>query len=221
MSLWLGFQATRVAGSFQVGRKDDRARVSQELRGHAGPGRRTAEDRGLGGRLRRLRRGRARVRLGRLQGPRRPRQDPDHAGRRPTGPGSQRSIQARPGHVQRPGDDVLRPLDLQVRDRRQAGGRGRYPRSRGRPGGLPVLGGPGKLEPRELRYRDIGLRRPGAGRAGQGLDRFADRQGTLSIGGPGSCGTQVVGRPPRLPAGRPERDGPFRDRGERSPGAIA
>ena len=56
-------------------------------------------------------------------------------------------IQARSGRVQGPGDDLLRPLDVQVRDRRQAGGRGRDHRPRGRSGGIPVLGGSGKLEP--------------------------------------------------------------------------
>ena len=85
----VGFQATRVSRIVPSRRQDDRARVSQGLRRRVGPGRRTVEGRGLGRRLRRLRRGRARVRLGRLQGARRPRQDADHAGQRPARPRSQ------------------------------------------------------------------------------------------------------------------------------------
>ena len=62
---------------------------------------------------------------------------------------------------------------------------------------------------------------PAAGRAGQGLDRLADGQSTLPGGGPGPRGAQVGRRPPRLPAGRAERKGPFRHRGQGSPGAVA
>ena len=43
--------------------------------------------------------------------------------------------------------DLLRPLDLQVRDRREGRGGGRHHRPRERTGRIPVLGGSGKLEP--------------------------------------------------------------------------
>ena len=78
-------------------------------------------------RLRRLRHQRAGARLERLCRPRRARQDRDHPGQR------SRLADARPrGPVQRPGDDLLRPLDLQVRGSGAAGRRRRLHRPRHR-----------------------------------------------------------------------------------------
>ncbi len=68
-------------------------------------------------RLRRLRRGRPRVRLGRLQGGGRQGQDGHHADQRPGRARPRRPLEARPFPVQGEGHDLLRPLDLQVRDR--------------------------------------------------------------------------------------------------------
>jgi hypothetical protein len=66
----------------------------------------------------------ARIRLGRLQGRGRARQNAADADQRPGHSRSEQPGRAGPGHVQRQGHDLLRPLDLQIRDRRQAG-RGR------------------------------------------------------------------------------------------------
>src|SRR6202162_5300877 len=65
----------------------------------------------------RLRRGRAGIWLGRLQRRRCSRQNDFDADQRSGCAGSERSIQARRQHVQRESDDLLRPLDLQIRDR--------------------------------------------------------------------------------------------------------
>ena len=62
-------------------------------------------------------------------------------------------VQARPGRLQGPGDDVLRALDVQVRDRLGERGGGRDPGPRDRPGRVSLRGRQGKLEPRELRHR--------------------------------------------------------------------
>ncbi len=62
----------------------------------------------------------ARVRLGRLQGRRREGQDDRRAGQRPAGARSRQGRRARRETVRRPGDDLLRPLDLQVRGGRAA-----------------------------------------------------------------------------------------------------
>ena len=94
--------------------------------------------------LRRLRRDRARVQLGRLQGRRRQGQDHRRARQRPAGARRRRSREARRQGLQRQGDDLLRPLDLQVRGGREAR-RGRRPdRARDRPGRLPVPGRAGQ-----------------------------------------------------------------------------
>ena len=53
--------------------------------------------------------------VGRLQGRGRQGQDDRHARQRSADPGSCRSVEAGCADVQRQGDDVLRPLDLQVR----------------------------------------------------------------------------------------------------------
>ena len=82
----VGFQATSVQGSFQTPAGPIPLEFPKNFVAAfatAGPAGQGPE---LGRRLRRLRRRRARVRLGRLQGHRRPRQDPDHAGQRPADP---------------------------------------------------------------------------------------------------------------------------------------
>ena len=86
----------------------------------------------------------ARVQLGRLQGRRPEGQDDGGPGERPADSGSRGPGAARPEDVRRPGDDVLRPLDVQVRDGPEDGRRGRAHRARDRAGRLPVRGGPGQ-----------------------------------------------------------------------------
>ncbi len=108
--------------------------------------RRRREHRELRPRLRRLRRRRARVQLGRLQGRRSQGQDDGRARQRSAGSGSRGSVEARCPNVQRHGDDVLRPVDLQVRGgRAQRRGR-RSHRARRKTGGLSLCRGAG--EPR-------------------------------------------------------------------------
>ncbi len=124
--------------------------------------------------------------------------------------------QARPFPVQGEGDDLLRPLDLQVRDRLRERGRGLPDRPRGRPGGLPLSGRRQELGPRELRPlparrqhrpgdgrrlararqgqtdlpgRRPGLRRPQEGRGPQGFQaRPAEREGRVLRPEPGPPG---------------------------------
>lgn len=68
----------------------------------------------------------ARIRLGRLQGRGRARQDPAHADQRSGRGRSARPCRARPGPVRGQGHDVLRRLDRQVRDCCQARRHGRH-----------------------------------------------------------------------------------------------
>ena len=77
--------------------------------------------------------------LGRLQGRRCQGQDDRRARQRSAGPRSVGPVEARRQDVQRQGDDLLRPLDLQVRGGRAEGRRRRPDRSRDRPGRLSVL----------------------------------------------------------------------------------
>ena len=79
------------------------------------------EPRQLGAGVRRLRRRRAGIQLGRLQRRRREGQDARHARQRPAGARSGEPVSARSQDLWRQGDDVLRPLDLQVRNRRASG----------------------------------------------------------------------------------------------------
>ena len=120
----------------------------------------------------------------------------------PPVPDPQRPIQARPGLVQGPGDDLLRALDLQVRDRREEGGRGRDPRPRGRPGGLPVRGGPGKLEPRELRHRPVGPAAPAPAVPVEGWIDSPTAKELFQAAGQRLRRRSSSRRPPRFPAGR-------------------
>ena len=116
-------------------RRDHRARADPRVRrlhraSRGGdPGRRRAG-------LRWLWRQGSRVRLGRLQGRRPQRQDPTYSGQRPPRPSRAR----RRRDLRRPGHDVLRPLDLQVPDRRRGTCRGRIRDPPDRTGGLPVGG---------------------------------------------------------------------------------
>ena len=101
-------------GSVSGRQPRDRAVVSQRFRGRLAPAGRRGECRKIGRRLRGLWSGRPGIRLGRLQGSGRSREDLDHAGQRPSRRRPQRPLQARPGFLQRPGHDLLRALDLQV-----------------------------------------------------------------------------------------------------------
>ena len=74
--------------------------------------------------LRGLRRAGARVSVGRLQGHGRQGQDDRRARQRPAGRRRGRRDEARREDLRRQGDDVLRPLDLQVREGRRARRRG-------------------------------------------------------------------------------------------------
>ena len=89
-------------------------------------------DRRRAARVRRLRRQGAGAQLGRFQGRRPPGQDPRHAGQRPR-------LRGRRRRFRRQGDDLLRPLDLQVRGRRAPGRRRRAGRST-RPSRPPTAG---------------------------------------------------------------------------------
>ena len=101
--------------------------------------RRRRQHRELRPRLRRLRRRRARVQLGRLQGRRSQGQDAGRARQRSAGAGCRRPVEARRPDVQRHRDDLLRPVDLQVRGS-GATRRGRRPhRPRDRAGRLSRL----------------------------------------------------------------------------------
>ena len=142
------------------------------------------EGRELRGGLRRLRRRRARVRLGRFQGGRRARQDGRHAGQRPGRPRPQGPECARPRHVPREGDDLLRALDVQVRDRLGEGGGRRDPRPRDGAGGLSLFGRRRQLGAGELRHRRTRRRRTGPGR-GRGVGEPGDRQEALRRRRPG------------------------------------
>ena len=106
--------------------------------------RRQRRDQGLRDRVRRLRRGSARVQLGRLQGSRRQGQDDHGARQRSRRARSVGAVEARCQDVQRAGDDLLRPLDLQVRGRGAERRGRRADRSRDRSGGLSLLGRPGQ-----------------------------------------------------------------------------
>ena len=92
----------------------------------------------------------------------------------PRGARRGRSGEARREDVQGQGHDLLRPLDLQVRDRSREGRRGRdhRPRDRARPV-IPTKSFSGKLGTRELRHRRRPTRTWGASPSSRGsrLDR--------------------------------------------------
>ena len=139
-------------GEDRIGRQDAGARVSRRLRGEFAPQPPRDQGRQLGRGVRGLRRRGARVRLGRLQGPRREGQDDSDARQRPAGDGCRRHGAARHDDVQGQGDDVLRPVDVQVRDRLDQGRRGRdhHPRDGARR--LSVRRGEGELQRRAVRH---------------------------------------------------------------------
>ena len=152
----------------------------------------------------RLRRDRARVQLGRLQGRRRQGQDHRRARERPAGARRRRSREARRQGLQRQGDDVLRPLDLQVRGGREARRRRHPDRARGRPRRLPVPGRAGQpareIRPRHARQEHgaVGDRRMGHAR---------DRQGDPEDGRPGLRRAEKAVPDPRFQAGAAQPQG--------------
>ena len=111
----IGYKAHPTA-SFTAGGKTISLKYPGRLHRELAPRAAGNEGRQLRRRVRRLRRRRAGIRLGRLQGRRREGEDDPHARQRSAGARRQRHG-ARHGGVQGPRDDVLRPLDVQVRDR--------------------------------------------------------------------------------------------------------
>ena len=162
-----------------------------------------ARDRGGQGRcvgagVRRLRRPGAGVRLGRLQGRRRGRQDAGDAGQRSAGARPGVAVGARREDVRRPGHDLLRPLDLQVRDRREAQGRRRADRPRDRPRRLSVRGRAGQ-DRRAVHLRHA--RQEHGPRGHRRLDHAGHRP-RRSSRAPGRTSTGSRRRPRRGPSGR-------------------
>ena len=154
--------------------------------------------------VRRLRRPGAGVPVGRLQGRGPPRQDDGRARRRPAGARPREAGRARPEDVRRQGDDLLRPLDLQVRDGREARGRGRPHRPRDGARGVSLRDRPGQ-DHGAVRPAD-GRRQPGP-RRGRGLDHARPGEGPLPDGRAGLRGARGEGRHARVPAGPARGDG--------------
>ena len=158
------------------------ARVAERLAaGHAQmegrPGRGNEAGRGnscpdrFRSRLRRLRRRRARARLGRLQRAGRQGQDARDAGQRSPGARPLESDGARPENVRRPRHDLLRALDVQVRDCVREGSRRRFHHPRDGPRGLSVRGGPRELDRRTVRPRSPGQEHEPRAHSGMGQPR--------------------------------------------------
>ena len=101
--------------------------------------------------VRRLRCRRTRIQLGRLQGSRRQGQDDRRAGQRSAGSRRLGSLEARSKDVQRQRDDLLRPLDLQVRGGGSPRRSGDFHRPRDWPGRVSVFGRAG-VPRRALRF---------------------------------------------------------------------
>ena len=152
----------------------------------------------------RLRRDRARVQLGRLQGRRRQGQDHRRARERPAGARRRRSREARRQGLQRQGDDVLRPLDLQVRGGREARCRRHPDRARGRPRRLPVPGRAGQPT-REIRPRHARQEHGAFGDRRMGHAR--DRQGDPEDGRPGLRRAEEAVPDPRFQASAAQPQG--------------
>ena len=148
------------------------------------------EGRQLRRRVRRLRRRRAGVRLGRLQGRGREGQDAPHARERSADP-RPNDTAARPGDVQGPGDDLLRSLDVQVRDRVGKGAAAAIIIHETGPAGYPygVVSGSNSQELRRHR-RPTPTKRV----AGRGLDHA--RQGEGDSSRPAGR-TSILSRRPR------------------------
>ena len=156
--------------SHRAGRPGDRAgvRVDRGLRRLDQAGRGERVHRGFRDGLRGVRCGRPRVRLERLRGRGRRRQDGGDPGQRPGVRDPGRSP------LPRQRDDLLRPLDLQVRGGGPAGCGGRDHRPRGGAGGLPLGGRERELDRSPVRpgrggrqhgsdpHRGLGARRGGA-----------------------------------------------------------
>jgi hypothetical protein len=118
------------------------------------------------------------------------RQDARRAHQRPAVPDPKDPSRLDPDGVRRQGDDVLRPLDVQVRDRREARRRRRHRRPRDRAGGLPVLGG-AEQRGRALRSRDAG--REHVARGARELDLARGRRRAVQDGRPGLRRAQAAG----------------------------
>jgi hypothetical protein len=108
------------------------------------------------------------------------------------------SCRARCEDIWRPGDDLLRPLDLQVRDRCGKGRRRRVDHSRNWACRLPVRRHPeqghGAIRPRHAR-QEHGTRRH------RGVDYDRSRSRTLEDGRPGLRRAEETGGDARLQAG--------------------
>ena len=154
--------------------------------------------------VRRLRRPGARVPVGRLQGRRPGGQDRDHARQRSAGARPGGPVAPRPEDVRRPRHDLLRPLDLQVRDGRGEEGRRRLHRARDRAGRVSVLGRPEQGD-RAVRSRD-GRQEPGPGRH-RGLDHPRPGEEALRAGRAGLRRAQEARRDPGVRPGAAGRDG--------------
>ena len=152
-------------------------------------------DRGLGLDLRRLRRRGAGVQLGRLQGRRRQRQNDHRSRERSRRSGSVGPSKARSEDVWWRCDDVLRPLDLQVRGRRAQGRRWHPRRPRNGTCGVSIFGGPREPE-REVRSRHAGQEHGPRGHRGVG--HAGRSQEDSEDGRPGLRRLEEAGRHARL-----------------------
>ena len=146
----VGITGTAGQTAGRVGQVARDLQVARRCRGVDQARRRRRQHREFGPRLRRLRRRRARIQLGRLQGRRSQGQDDGRAGQRSAGAGSGGPVEARQPNVQRHRDDLLRPLDLQVRGGGAAGRGRRAHRPRDRAGRVSVRRRAGQPE-REVR----------------------------------------------------------------------
>ena len=202
---------------FRKGGEERKARLARRLRRVDEAGRRARLARRLRARLRRLRRPGARVPVGRLQGrrPSRARRWSCSSAIRPSR--TRRRPASSTRRVRRPGDDLLRPLDLQVRDGREDGRGGCSDRPRDGAGRLPVRGGAGEGG-RAVRPRDEGRQRRALG--GRGLDQRRAGQGALRHGRPGLRRAQEEGRDAPVHARAARRDRVGRARKRHPPCAV-
>ncbi len=166
--------------------------------------RRCRRGQGLGDCLCRLRRAGAGISVGRLQGPGRQGQDAPRPRQRPPSARPGQSRRARPEDVRRQGHDLLRPLDLQVREGRGTWRGGRVHRPRDRAGGLSVQRRAG-LRRRTFRPGDAGQEHGPRGDPGVALAR--GRHGAAEVGRPGLPGAEGAGTHARVHACRARHDG--------------
>ena len=140
-------------------------------------------------------------RLGRLQGRGRQRQDARHARQRSAGRGCRRTpARSIAKVVRRQGDDVLRPLDLQVRDRRGERRCRRAHRPRDRSGRLSVQDSAGQQHRREVRSGHA--RQEHGPRRHRRLDHARPGEEAHADGGAGFRRAEEAGRDARVQAGR-------------------